>query len=52
MESARGADRIGAPKKRWERPRVAHADVRNVTRGGINMMTDPLGGPPPADMMS
>ena len=29
-------------KKVWKRPRVVGADVRQVTQGGINMMTDPL----------
>ena len=49
LESARGADRIGTPKKRWERPKVSHSDIRGATHGGINMMADPLGG---GNMMS
>lgn len=40
--SARGTEARSISKKRWERPKVAHANVREVTRGGINMMTDPL----------
>jgi hypothetical protein len=31
-----------ANKKRWMRPKVDHAEIRDATRGGINMMTDPL----------
>ena len=41
---------MGVTKKRWEKPRIACADVREVTRGGIQMMgTDPLD---PMSMMS
>lgn len=29
-------------KKKWERPAIVHAQIAKVTRGGINMMTDPL----------
>jgi hypothetical protein len=44
-ESAREAVALGVPKKKtWVRPLVTCADVRDVTRGGINTMTDPMGG--------
>ena len=39
-------------RKRWEKPRLLCADVKEVTRGGINMNMDPGQPVPGNDMMS